>query len=104
MQNLIPLIFIGFFIYLIFSRKGGMGGMGCCGGHGGHGGHEDQDNHDSHSSDKEIKRNYRQMAHEHHPDKAIAEGLPEELIKYANDRFRQIQEAYEEICRIRSIS
>ena len=53
MQNLIPLIFIGFFIYLIFSRKGGMGGMGCCGGHGGHGGHEDQDNHDSHSSDKE---------------------------------------------------
>jgi hypothetical protein len=51
MQNLIPLIFIGFFIYLIFSRKGGMGGMGCCGGHGGHGDHGD------HSSDKEKKVN-----------------------------------------------
>ncbi len=39
MQNLIPLVFIGFFIYLIFSRKGGMGGMGCCGGHGTRDGH-----------------------------------------------------------------
>ncbi len=33
MQNLLPLILIGFFIYRIFSRKGG---MGCCGGHGAH--------------------------------------------------------------------
>jgi hypothetical protein len=32
-QNLIPLVFIGLFVYLIFSRKGG---MGCCGGHGAH--------------------------------------------------------------------
>jgi len=31
MQNLIPLIFTALFVYLIFSRKGG---MGCCGGHG----------------------------------------------------------------------
>ena len=31
MQNLIPIFFIIFFAYLIFSRKGG--GMGCCGGH-----------------------------------------------------------------------
>ena len=53
MQNLISLIIIGFFIYLIFSRKGGMGGMGCCGGQGGHGGHEDQGNHNGHPSDKE---------------------------------------------------
>ncbi len=33
MQNLISLIFVGLFAYLVFSRKGG---MGCCGGHGGH--------------------------------------------------------------------
>ena len=31
MQNLIPLIFTAIFVYLLFSRKGG---MGCCGGHG----------------------------------------------------------------------
>lgn len=54
MQSLIPLILVGFFIYLIFSRKGGMGGMGCCGGHGGH---EDQGNHGDHSSNKEKKIN-----------------------------------------------
>ena len=30
MQNLISLIFVGLFVYLMFSRKGG---MGCCGGH-----------------------------------------------------------------------
>ncbi len=33
MQNLIPLILVGLFGYLVFSKKGG---MGCCGGHGGH--------------------------------------------------------------------
>ena len=33
MQNVLPLIFIGFFVYLIFSRKGG---MRCCGGHSSH--------------------------------------------------------------------
>jgi len=54
MQNLIPLIFVGLFIYLIFSRKGGMGGMGCCGGHGGH---EDHGNHSDQSSNKENKAN-----------------------------------------------
>ena len=46
MQNLIPLLLIGFLVYLIFSRKGGMSGMGCCGGHSAHG---------DHSSEKENK-------------------------------------------------
>jgi len=31
MQNLLPLILIGFLMYFIFFRKGG---MGCCGSHG----------------------------------------------------------------------
>lgn len=55
MYFLIPLIFIGIFIYLIFSRKGG---MGCCGGHGGHsnhGDHDDHEDHEDHYSDKEKK-------------------------------------------------
>ncbi len=47
MQNLLPLILIGFFIYLIFFRKGG---MGCCGGHGSHEPKRHQDGH-SHSGD-----------------------------------------------------
>jgi hypothetical protein len=39
MQNLISLIFVGLFVYLMFSRKGG---MGCCGGHGDHKPEQDQ--------------------------------------------------------------
>jgi hypothetical protein len=35
MENLLPILLIGLFVYLIFFRRGGMG-MGCCGGHGGH--------------------------------------------------------------------
>ncbi len=34
MQSIIPLIIIGVFVYLMFSRRGG--GMGCCGSHGSH--------------------------------------------------------------------
>jgi len=33
MGSLFPLIILGFFVYLVFFRKGG---MGCCGGHGDH--------------------------------------------------------------------
>ena len=41
MQGIIPLILAGLFVYLMFSRKGG---MGCCGGHGTHGGHDSDQN------------------------------------------------------------
>ena len=47
MQNLLPLILIGFIVYLIFSRKGG---MGCCGSHDSHEPKRHQDGH-SHSGD-----------------------------------------------------
>jgi hypothetical protein len=39
MQNIISLIFVGLFVYLMFSRKGG---MSCCGGHGVHKSEQDQ--------------------------------------------------------------
>ena len=32
---------------------------------------------------------------QHHPDKLIAKGLPEEMIKVATDKTQQIQKAYE---------
>jgi hypothetical protein len=47
MQNLLPPILIGFFVYLIFSRKGG---MGCCGGHSSHEPKRHQEGH-SHAGD-----------------------------------------------------
>ena len=32
---------------------------------------------------------------EHHPDKLIAKGLPEEMIKLATDKTQRIKSAYE---------
>ncbi|MBI9096907.1 MAG: co-chaperone DjlA [Spirochaetaceae bacterium] len=51
----------------------------------------------SSSSDSEVKKAYRKKVSEFHPDKIAAKGLPEEFSKFANDKFREIQEAYEEI-------
>ena len=50
---------------------------------------------------EDIKRHYRQLVHSYHPDKFMAKGLPDEFIKLANDKFREIQSAYEQIRRER---
>ena len=44
-----------------------------------------------------IKSQYRKKVSEYHPDKIASKGLPEEFTKFANDKFREIQEAYENI-------
>jgi len=49
------------------------------------------------ASDDEIKRQYRKLVKEYHPDKIASKGLPEEFNKFANDKFREIQEAYDTI-------
>jgi len=45
----------------------------------------------------EIKKKYRALAQEYHPDRIISKGLPEEFVKFANQKFQEIQEAYEKI-------
>ncbi len=54
--------------------------------------------------DDKIKRQYRKLVQEYHPDKIAAKGLPEEFIKFAGDKFREIQEAYEKVKKERGIS
>lgn len=54
-------------------------------------------------SNEEIKKQYRKLVTEYHPDKIEAKGLPEEFIKFANDKFKEIQEAYDHIKRERGI-
>ena len=44
-----------------------------------------------------IKRRYRRLAAEFHPDGLAAKGLPEEFGRYASEKFREIQQAYEHI-------
>lgn len=46
---------------------------------------------------EQIKKQYRKLVFEYHPDKIISKGLPDEFVKLANDKFREIQEAYEHI-------
>ncbi len=49
----------------------------------------------------EIKQAYRDLAREYHPDRLQAKGIPEELIKAANDKMSEINAAYEAVRRER---
>ena len=49
------------------------------------------------AADAEIKRAYRRLMSQHHPDKLVAKGLPEEMMKMATDKTHQIRTAYETI-------
>jgi len=42
-----------------------------------------------------IKKRYRELVKEYHPDRIAAKGLPEEFAHLAAEKFREIQQAYE---------
>ena len=48
----------------------------------------------------EVRRVYRLLVSEHHPDRLIAKGVPEELIDVATHRMQAINEAYTRITRL----
>lgn len=48
---------------------------------------------------KTIKRAYRKLMNEHHPDKLVSKGLPEEMMEMAKEKAQQIQAAYDLICK-----
>ncbi|OCG23637.1 hypothetical protein A9G11_05350 [Gilliamella sp. wkB108] len=43
----------------------------------------------------EIKRAYRKLMNEHHPDKLVSKGLPKEMLEVAKKRAQEIQAAYD---------
>ena len=47
--------------------------------------------------DDELKRTYRKLVRENHPDMMIARGVPEEFVGIANDRLANINTAYDRI-------
>jgi len=49
----------------------------------------------SDASDAEVKKAYRRQMNQHHPDKLVARGLPEEMIKIANEKTQEIKSAYD---------
>lgn len=51
------------------------------------------------TSQQELKKAYRRLLSKNHPDKLIAKGLPQEMIKMANEKTQKIVKAYELICK-----
>ncbi len=49
------------------------------------------------ASDAEVKRAYRRLLSQHHPDKLVSKGLPEEMMKLAAQKTHEIRQAYERI-------
>ena len=55
-------------------------------------------------TDQELKKAYRKLMSQHHPDKLIGQGLPEDMIKVATERAQEIQSAYDYLKDYRSKS
>ena len=49
------------------------------------------------ATDAEVKRSYRRLMSQNHPDKLVARGLPESMLEVAKQKTQAIQAAYERI-------
>lgn len=48
-------------------------------------------------TDADVKRAYRKLMSQHHPDKLVAKGLPEEMMEVAKQKTQEIQGAYDHV-------
>ncbi len=55
------------------------------------------------ATDEEVTRAYRRLMSQHHPDKLVAKGLPEEMMKLAAQKTHEIRKAYEMIRAARGV-
>ena len=49
------------------------------------------------SSEAEIKKAYRRLMSQHHPDKLVSKGLPDEMVALATEKTQEIRKAYDTI-------
>jgi len=54
------------------------------------------------ADDDEVKKAYRRLMNQNHPDKLMAKGLPAEMLKIATRKTQQIKQAYEQIKQARN--
>jgi DnaJ like chaperone protein len=55
------------------------------------------------ASDEQIKQTYRNLVREHHPDRLVAKGMPEEFVERANKTLGAINAAYDRIEKERNL-
>jgi DnaJ like chaperone protein len=55
------------------------------------------------ASDEEIRRTWRRLVREHHPDRLTAKGMPEEFVRQANQTLGAINAAYDRIAKERGL-
>ncbi|HEU0187344.1 MAG TPA: co-chaperone DjlA [Gallionellaceae bacterium] len=55
------------------------------------------------SSDQEVKRAYRKLMSQYHPDKLMGQGVPEDMIAMATEQAKEIQLAYDLIKKNRNL-
>lgn len=55
----------------------------------------------SESSDQEVKRAYRKLMSQYHPDKLMGQGVPEDMIAVATEQAKEVQVAYDLITKSR---
>ncbi len=53
------------------------------------------------STDAEVKKAYRKLISQYHPDKLIGQGLPEDMIAVATEQAKEVQVAYDLIMKSR---
>jgi DnaJ like chaperone protein len=56
------------------------------------------------TSDDKLKAAYRALVRENHPDRLIAQGMPQEFVDVANEKLAAINVAYDRICDERGLS
>lgn len=49
------------------------------------------------ASDAEVKKAWRKLMSQHHPDKLIAKGVPEDMVQLAKEKTQEIQAAYDRV-------
>ncbi|MFV2056897.1 MAG: co-chaperone DjlA [Thiohalomonadales bacterium] len=54
-------------------------------------------------ADSDIKKAYRRLMNQHHPDKLVSKGLPEEMMQLATEKTTEIKLAYEQIKKTRGM-
>ncbi|MFA7566107.1 MAG: TerB family tellurite resistance protein [Alkalispirochaeta sp.] len=57
----------------------------------------------SDADDETVKKTYRRLVHEYHPDRIVSKGMPQEFVDFATDHFQKIQTAWDQIRQERNL-